>query len=323
MDQNDYVKEAMRTDCEYDNALKTRCFSVVRLTHATLGIVSEAGEFADAIKKHVFANKPLDFVNLIEEIGDMFWYFAVVADEFGFSFIDIMNANIAKLKLRYPEKFTEEDSANRNVINERKLLEKEIKINPISITANTPNCPEESNWVKNTFVKKENKNEIVTIDIDKEMWESIKKAASESNWIPEEYFNNDWVYDVCEFLKNGHNKDEKTNTFIDEDYSFNRKESSPLTALNEVSRSKRAEEWIRFSNEVLAHIENYTVPQYGDYPNDQMTEWTIPECFKAVTKRVARYGRNSREGQQNLDFKKMAHEVCIAWAKYNHVKSAH
>lgn len=249
MDQNDYVKEAMRTDCEYDNALKTRCFSVVRLTHATLGIVSEAGEFADAIKKHVFANKPLDFVNLIEEIGDMFWYFAVVADEFGFSFIDIMNANIAKLKLRYPEKFTEEDSANRNVINERKLLEKEIKIDPIIL--------------------------------------------------------------------------EKTNTFVDEDCSFNRKESSPLTALNEVSRSKRAEEWIRFSNEVLAHIENYTVPQYGDYPDDQMTEWTIPECFKAVTKRVARYGRNSREGQQNLDFKKMAHEVCIAWAKYNHVKSAH
>lgn len=276
MDQNDYVKEAMRTDCEYDNALKTRCFSVVRLTHATLGIVSEAGEFADAIKKHVFANKPLDFVNLIEEIGDMFWYFAVVADEFGFSFIDIMNANIAKLKLRYPEKFTEEDSANRNVINERKLLEKEIKIDPINIgvkldkcvTANTPNCPEESNWVKNTFLEKEN-------------------------------------------------------TFVDEDCSFNRKESSPLTALNEVTRSKRAEEWIRFSNEVLAHIENYTVPQYGDYPNDQVTEWTIPECFKAVTKRVARYGRNSREGQQNLDFKKMAHEVCIAWAKYNHVKSAH
>ena len=39
------------------------------------------------------------------------------------------------------------------------------------------------------------------INLDLCDWERIKKAASESNWIPEEYYQNDWVADVCEFLK--------------------------------------------------------------------------------------------------------------------------
>jgi hypothetical protein len=46
-------------------------------------------------------------------------------------------------------------------------------------------------------------NRIPTIDIDKEFWKSIKQAASESKWMPEEYFMNDWVSDVCEYLRNG------------------------------------------------------------------------------------------------------------------------
>lgn len=41
------------------------------------------------------------------------------------------------------------------------------------------------------------------MDLDKNSWDSIKEAAKESNWIPKEYFANDWVSDVCEFLKNG------------------------------------------------------------------------------------------------------------------------
>lgn len=80
--------------------------------------------------------------------------------------------------------------------------------------------------------------------------------------------------------------------------------------------SNRANEWFDFSNEVFAHIEEYTVPQYGDAPDDQMSNWTIEECLKSVGKRLARYGRQSREGQQELDFKKMAHEIQIAYTKY-------
>lgn len=41
------------------------------------------------------------------------------------------------------------------------------------------------------------------IDLDLEAWESVKVAASQSTWIPEEYHVNDWVYDVRNFLRNG------------------------------------------------------------------------------------------------------------------------
>lgn len=45
--------------------------------------------------------------------------------------------------------------------------------------------------------------EITTLDLDKEDWEAIQKAASESNWIPPEYMRGDWVHDVCNWLRNG------------------------------------------------------------------------------------------------------------------------
>jgi len=84
----------------------------------------------------------------------------------------------------------------------------------------------------------------------------------------------------------------------------------------DVKFSQRGKDWLKFAAEVLTHIEQYTVPQYGDVGEDQITEWTIEDCLKAVQKRVSRYGRQSREGQQELDFLKMAHEVQIGWAKY-------
>lgn len=40
-------------------------------------------------------------------------------------------------------------------------------------------------------------------DLDEMSWASIKKAATESNWIPPDYYAGDWVSDVCNFLKNG------------------------------------------------------------------------------------------------------------------------
>jgi hypothetical protein len=42
------------------------------------------------------------------------------------------------------------------------------------------------------------------IDVDAGAWEIIKQAASESKWIPKEYMMNDWVSDVCDFLRNGY-----------------------------------------------------------------------------------------------------------------------
>lgn len=44
----------------------------------------------------------------------------------------------------------------------------------------------------------------LVMDMDQSDWDSIQQAARESKWMPPEYMRNDWVADVCEFLRNGH-----------------------------------------------------------------------------------------------------------------------
>lgn len=79
--------------------------------------------------------------------------------------------------------------------------------------------------------------------------------------------------------------------------------------------SKRGEEWLRFSDAVLNHIENYTVPQYGDKGSDNVSEYTPEECVLQSRKYAARFRRNQREGQDRLDLLKSAHYNCLTWTK--------
>ena len=56
-------------------------------------------------------------------MGDLFWYCAIISDELGVHFDDIMDRNIAKLKARYGEKFTETAAKHRDLKTERDILE--------------------------------------------------------------------------------------------------------------------------------------------------------------------------------------------------------
>ncbi len=91
--------------------------------HAIAGLQTETGELAEVFYNHIFANRPLDTVNMAEEIGDLLWYIAVICDFFNYSFEDIFFANICKLRTRFPASFTESDATNRNLDNERVCLE--------------------------------------------------------------------------------------------------------------------------------------------------------------------------------------------------------
>ena len=42
------------------------------------------------------------------------------------------------------------------------------------------------------------------MDLDKIAWDAICQAASENTWMPPEYMRNDWLEDVCAFLRTGH-----------------------------------------------------------------------------------------------------------------------
>ncbi len=126
MNTQDFVKNAIKTESRNFDEIGGRMSEVrnQRLLHAGIGLATEAGEFLDALKKHVFYGKELDTVNLSEEMGDIFWYCALIADELGVDFSKVMDTNIAKLKARYGEKFTEEKAENRDLTTERTILEK-------------------------------------------------------------------------------------------------------------------------------------------------------------------------------------------------------
>lgn len=119
-----YIDDALKTESRDMGPVLDRVDEKsIRLIHAGLGLATETAEIQDALKKHIFYGKPLDRVNLAEEMGDVFWYLAILADELGVSFEDTMDKNIAKLKKRYGDKFTETAAINRDVAAERKILE--------------------------------------------------------------------------------------------------------------------------------------------------------------------------------------------------------
>lgn len=163
--------------------------------HMNLGVITEIGEALDIFKKFMAYKKPMDLVNLGEELADISWYivnkcrfqelalednfdevlaevtelvdtkmFTVdtltsevkaeailtlilsvyctpinnlfnapiiqlgflhkIASLFDLDYFQCLTNNIEKLKIRYPEKFTEEAAQNRDLEAERIELEK-------------------------------------------------------------------------------------------------------------------------------------------------------------------------------------------------------
>lgn len=122
----DFIKDCLRTEstqfCNLEDGAGID-YNKERLLHACMGMQTETAEFTDALKKSLFYGKTLDTVNLKEELGDLLWYVSIAMDELGTTYEAEMQRVINKLKLRYPEKFTEEDATNRDLFAERKLLE--------------------------------------------------------------------------------------------------------------------------------------------------------------------------------------------------------
>jgi NTP pyrophosphatase (non-canonical NTP hydrolase) len=94
-----------------------------RVLHALIGGMTEAGELAEALIKAIDTNSELDAVNLGEEFADINWYQAIACDALGLNWGNLLDANIRKLKTRYPEKFTSQDALNRDLDSERSELE--------------------------------------------------------------------------------------------------------------------------------------------------------------------------------------------------------
>lgn len=196
--------EKITTLAEYQQLASRTCPDLgtpqLNLLHMNMGIITEIAEAIDPIKKHIAYAKPLDLVNVGEEIADAMWYITnkarlflpkevnaqlwgkqesfnsisedfdtqeemkikgfpdvvallhgvipndhidlvennmlafvgipdvvllfKIAEYFKLDFWQILTNNINKLKVRYPEKFTNEAAINRDLDAERTELEK-------------------------------------------------------------------------------------------------------------------------------------------------------------------------------------------------------
>ncbi len=92
-----------------------------RLFHAIIGIATESAELLEALR---LDTNEFDKVNILEELGDLNWYEAIAVDELNADMeVDVFDRVIAKLRARYPDKFTSDNAINRDLVNERKVLE--------------------------------------------------------------------------------------------------------------------------------------------------------------------------------------------------------
>jgi len=114
MRPNEYQVACIRTTIDkYKNLDLVQPYA--DLLHAHLGMSSEVGEIGDCLKKHFIYGQPLDSDNLVEECGDLMWYICLMLSTAACvsTLEECMQKNIDKLKLRYPEKFTEQDALER------------------------------------------------------------------------------------------------------------------------------------------------------------------------------------------------------------------
>ena len=76
--------------------------------YPTLGLVGEAGEVAEKIKKLIRDSgvedptlvSDSDRQEIKKELGDVLWYLTQIATEFGIELSDVAETNLAKLKSR-------------------------------------------------------------------------------------------------------------------------------------------------------------------------------------------------------------------------------
>ena len=75
------------------------------LINSVMGLCGESGEAIDIVKKWLAQGHALDKGHLVKELGDIAWYLAEAATALDIPLENILQANIDKLKKRYPEGF--------------------------------------------------------------------------------------------------------------------------------------------------------------------------------------------------------------------------
>lgn len=107
MTGTEYQQKAMRTASEKSK--------MDLLENGVMGLCGEAGECIDVVKKYLYQGHKLDKLKLKDELWDVLWYVAITCQALGITLDDVMEHNVKKLLLRYPDGFEAERSIHREV----------------------------------------------------------------------------------------------------------------------------------------------------------------------------------------------------------------
>ncbi|MCD8104413.1 MAG: nucleoside triphosphate pyrophosphohydrolase family protein [Lachnospiraceae bacterium] len=83
------------------------------LINSVMGLCGESGEAIDIVKKWLAQGHELDRAHLADELGDIAWYLAEAATALDMPLEKILQANIDKLRKRYPDGFDVQKSIDR------------------------------------------------------------------------------------------------------------------------------------------------------------------------------------------------------------------
>ena len=103
---NEYQELAMRT-------VNPKLNKEEILINSVMGLCGESGEAIDIVKKWFAHGHELDREHLKKELGDIAWYLAEAATALDITLESVLEANIEKLKKRYPEGFETKRSIER------------------------------------------------------------------------------------------------------------------------------------------------------------------------------------------------------------------
>ena len=106
MTANEYQEKAMAT---LNPALSRKDV----LINSVMGLCGESGEAIDLVKKWLAQGHALDREHLAKELGDIAWYLAEAATALDLSLEEVFQANLDKLKKRYPDGFDAKKSMTR------------------------------------------------------------------------------------------------------------------------------------------------------------------------------------------------------------------
>lgn len=110
MNANEYQQEAARTLIDNPHIPTS---DEMMILWGVMGLAGEAGEVTELAKKGIMHRHGLDRRKMLDELGDCLWYIAALCTRLNVPIETVMQRNLDKLRLRYPNGFTPEDSKRR------------------------------------------------------------------------------------------------------------------------------------------------------------------------------------------------------------------